>query len=746
MNNSINNILEKLNEEQIKPVLDTDGYVLVIAGAGSGKTRVLTSRIAYLVLEKEVKPSEILAITFTNKAAKEMKERLSQMFDGVDYMWCSTIHSMCVRILRSCIERLGYTKDFTIYDDSDKEKVVKRICQDMGLESDKYVKPAKEYISIAKNNYQTPGEFAKDNTTLTNIDIYYQIMLRYEDTLYSSNSLDFDDLLVKTVEVFQKYPEVKDYYARKFTYIHIDEFQDTNRVQFLIVRLLASANHNLFAVGDDDQSIYGWRGADIDNILSFDKIFLDTKVYKLEQNYRSTKKVLDLANKIIDNNENRRKKVLWTENDNGDDIVFYDAVDERAEASYVALQIKTLMARHNYDYKDFAILVRLNALSRGFEQEFLKYALPYKIFGGFKFYERKEVKDVLGYLKLINNPVDNEAFLRIINCPKRGIGEKTVNALLSYGAENGCSLYDTLVRLEFVQDINAGARAKLESFRRLIFSLQEMVTDKPFDEFIKDVIEKVDFKSMYSEDTEENKNRLMNIDEFVNGAIEFRKDNYEATLSDFLNSITLSSDIDEIDEDNSVVIATIHAVKGLEYKCVFICGLEEGIFPISRASGDIDSEEEERRLMYVSITRARERLFLTKTASRYLHGERKFSSPSRYLKECGVIKPKKPVEKSQDDGEGRRFIPYDDEPVYSNVGYSSSYAKTHVQNIKKQNEKQNSIDYQKFRAGAKVKHPKFGNGTILVVQGNGPSMVADIAFKDFGIKKLAVKFAPLEIV
>ena len=743
MKNSVNEILSKLNETQIQPVLQTEGYVLVIAGAGSGKTRVLTSRIAYLVLEKQVSPSNILAITFTNKAAKEMKERLSLLFDGVDYMWCSTIHSMCVKILRSSIDKLGYSKDFTIYDDSDKEKVLKRICQEMGLEPDKYLKTAKNYISIAKNAGKTPLEFAKDRSDLVNIEVYLEIMLKYEDTLYRSNSLDFDDLLVKTVEIFRQFPEVLNYYASKFSYIHVDEFQDTNEVQFVIVRLLASKHHNLFVVGDDDQSIYGWRGAVIDNILDFDKIFSKTKVYKLEQNYRSTKKILNLANKVIEKNTGRREKVLWTENAEGDDIVYYDAIDERSEAAYVALQIKTLMARYNYSYKDFAVLIRLNALSRGFEQEFLKYALPYRVFGGLKFYERKEIKDVLGYLKLVNNPSDNEAFLRIINCPKRGIGEKTVNALLSYGAENGLSLYDTLVRLEFVADINAGAKAKLAEFRKIIFSLQDKSADMPFDDFIKYTIDEVKFREMYSEDTEENKNRLMNIDEFINSAIEFKKDNYQSTLSDFVNSITLSSDVDDMDVDNAVAIATIHSVKGLEFKCVFIAGLEEGIFPISRASSD-DDEEEERRLMYVSITRAQERLYLTKTASRFLHGERKFTSPSRYLRDCGVITEKRAQKAVSDNDYRRTFSDVDDTPETSNMGYSSSYARNHVEKIKSANQK--VVDYSKFKAGAKVKHVKFGMGTILVVQGSGASMVADIAFKDFGIKKLAVKFAPMEIL
>ena len=746
MNEKVENILLKLNETQLKPVMDTEGHVLVIAGAGSGKTRVLTSRIAYLVLEKSIKPSEILAITFTNKAASEMKERLSNFIDDVEYMWCSTIHSMCVKILRNTIDRLGYTKDFTIYDDSDKEKVIKRICQSMGLEADKYVKASKNYISEAKNRYQTPKDFLDEHEHLPNIKIFYEIMTQYEQTLFRSNSLDFDDLLVKVVKIFLEFPEVSEYYARKFKYIHVDEFQDTNRVQFLIVKILASYHKNLFVVGDDDQSIYGWRGADIDNILDFDKIFKGTKVYKLERNYRSTKKILNLANKIIEKNESRRKKVLWTDNSDGNDIVYYDAIDERSEAGYVALQIKTLMAKYNYDYRDFAVLMRLNALSRGFEQEFLKYGLPYKVFGGFKFFERKEVKDVLGYLKLVNNPRDDESFLRVINCPKRGIGEKTINALLAYSAQTGYSLFDSLSRIEFIEDINSGAKSKLIAFRTLMYSLSEKVTEMPFDDFIKVVIDDTNIKSMYVEDTEDNQNRLMNIDEFINASIEFKKDNIEATLSDYINSITLSSDSDDINSNNAVALATIHSVKGLEFKCVFICGLEEGIFPISRSIDD-GLEEEERRLMYVSITRAEKELFLTKANSRYLHGERKILSPSRYLKDCGVIKEKPQRQNDYFSDRKNDYIPFgDDTPASSGLGgYSSNFAKSHLEKNMRDLEKQKNIDYSKYKQGVKVKHVKFGIGTIRSVFGSGPSMIAEVVFPDFGLKKLAVKFTPMEI-
>lgn len=776
MNQTVENLLLKLNESQLKPVLDTEGPVLVIAGAGSGKTRVLTSRIAYLVLEKGVSPSEILAITFTNKAAKEMKDRLYNFIPDVDRMWCSTIHSMCVKILRSCIERLGYTRNFTIYDETDKDKVVKRICDSIGLPADKHAKPIKNYISEAKNRYQTPEEFFKDNPYIRNGELYLKALLEYERLLFESNALDFDDILVKTVKVFLDYPEVAEYYSKKFRYVHVDEFQDTNRVQFLIVKILAKYHGNLFAVGDDDQSIYGWRGADLSNILDFDKIFKGTKIYKLEQNYRSTKRILSLANKVIGKNKERRDKVLWTENGDGADVVYYDAPDDRTEASYVAVQIKKLMNGYNYKYKDFAVLMRLNALSRGYEQEFLKYNIPYKIYGGFRFYERKEIKDLLGYIKLINNTKDNESFIRIVNCPKRGIGEKSVNALLMSSAEKGKSMFDCLADIETDPAIGGAAKNKFIELRKLLYSLQAKSEELELDEFIKAVVDDTRFLSMFSEDTEENENRKMNIDEFISSAVQFKQDNPEAMISDFVNSVTLSSDTDDINSDDVVSIATIHAVKGLEFKVVFIVGLEEGIFPISRASEDCE-QEEERRLMYVSITRAMERLYMSRADSRFLHGERTITSASRFLKDCGVISErtiKKPEPESYSsyggNGYGSRYNSYNSGSGYNKSDYSgrkdynerndaedipdtgsyggfnSGYYQRKIEQEKAEKSRQNSIDYTKFRPGAKVKHVNFGEGTIITVQGVGASMVADIAFKGYGVKKLAVKFAPIQII
>lgn len=753
MNEMIKNVLNKLNDSQLKPVLDTEGYVLVIAGAGSGKTRVLTSRIAYLVQEKGVDPSEILAITFTNKAANEMKERLYEFVPDVDRMWCSTIHSMCVKILRSSIERLGYTRNFTIYDETDKDKVIKRICDSLGIPADKHAKQIKHYISEAKNRYQTPEEFFKDNPHVLNGDIYLKASLEYERTLYEANSLDFDDILVKTVKIFLDFPEVAEYYSNKFRYVHVDEFQDTNRVQFLIVKILAKTHGNLFAVGDDDQSIYGWRGADLSNILDFDKIFKGTKIYKLEQNYRSTKRILSLANKVISKNSERRFKELWTENDAGADVVYYDAPDDRTEASYVTVQIKKMMSTGEYSYKDFAVLMRLNALSRGFEQEFLKYNLPYKIYGGFRFYERKEIKDLLGYVKLINNVKDNESFIRIVNCPKRGIGEKSVNALMASAAEKGVSMFEALANIETDANLGGAVKNKFIELRKLLYSLQNKSYELELDDFIKATVEDTDFLSIFAENTEENQNKKMNIDEFINSAVQFKQDNPEATLADFVNSVTLSSDTDDLNSDDNVTIATIHAVKGLEFKVVFIVGLEDGIFPLSRAIYDSE-QEEERRLMYVSITRAMERLYLSRSDSRFLHGERSITTPSRFLKDCGVI-AERPLKKSESKyseylSSGNKSYGsgyYDDTPdSSSSTGYDSGFTKRSIEKAQAEQTRQNSIDYTKYKSGVKVKHVKFGEGTIIAVQGAGATMVADVVFKGFGIKKLAVKFAPMEII
>ena len=626
--------LDKLNEEQKKAVLDTEGAVLVLAGAGSGKTRVLTSRIAYIIDKLGVLPQSVLAITFTNKAAGEMKERLSLMVDGAEYIWCSTIHSMCVRILRSTIDRLGYSLNFTIYDEVDKENHIKRIIKRDFHDSEegtlrKKAKDAADFISNAKSNGITCDQIRYKTVRLYNGDKYLPIYETYEREMQSSSCLDFDDLLWKTCEVLERFDDVREHYAEKFKYIHIDEFQDINAVQYRIVKMLASVHGNIFAVGDDDQSIYGWRGAEIKTILNFHKDFKGTKIYKLEQNYRSTKKILDLANTVIKDNVERADKELWTENPDGASIESFEAENGNGEAFFVAKTIKSL-SYYGYAYSDFAVLMRMNALSRSFEQSFLEYGIPYKVYGGFKFFERKEIKDLLAYFKVLINPLDNESILRIINVPKRGIGDKSIEFLVQYAADNKVSIYESLSDVEDFP-LSKGAKDRLKEFRKLISSL--MIDREICDvvELYDRVLEKTNYMSLFSDDTDEADSKKMNVGELKNSVVEFVKQNENATLADYLNSVTLSSDTDEINNGDFVTIATVHAVKGLEYKVVFVVGMDEGLFPSSRTVEE-GNVEEERRLFYVAITRAEERLYITRAKERRLYGkESQFMSRSQFL-------------------------------------------------------------------------------------------------------------------
>lgn len=745
----INKLLSKLNNEQIKPVLDTEGAVLVIAGAGSGKTRVLTTRIAYLVLEKGVLPENILAITFTNKAAGEMKERLAKLVPNANYMQVSTIHSLCVKILRQDIDKIGYDKNFTIYDETDKDKVFKRVFEELNYETDTLLKSAKNLISSAKNECLSPEEFQKENKGLKFIDEITNVYIKYEEYLGRANSLDFDDLLYKTYTLFTKRPDVAERYSKLFKYIHIDEFQDTNKVQLLIAEMLCKKHGNIFVVGDDDQSIYGWRGAKIENILSFEEIFSGAKIYKLEQNYRSTKKILQLANTIIASNVGRRQKELWTDNDEGVRIETFVGSDENGEASFTALQIKNLMARTNLKYGDFAVFMRLNALSRAYEQEFMKYGIPCKIFGGFRFFERKEIKDLLSYLKVVNNPRDDESFLRSIASPKRGIGDKSLSDLREFSTSIGLSLYESIDLLEN-STLSSAVKKKLANYKMLIDSFIDYSKNNPFTASLKHVIEATSFLNQFEEKSEENTSKLSNINELRNSAEQFAKDNLDSTLADYLNSVTLSSDTDDINADDAVTIATIHSAKGLEYPCVFICGLDEEILPVARSLDDTNELEEERRLMYVAVTRAKERLYLTRATSRYMYGMRKFMVQSRFLKEAqAILFPNRAQDERnrQENAYNYSFrFNIDEDRNYSSStsGYSSNYAKTFLNNIAPKQNK--TADYSKYKTGVKVKHVKFGEGMIINVKGEGENIIVNVAFNGVGIKALSVKYAPMEII
>lgn len=752
--------IQQLNSAQILPVKDTEGAILVIAGAGSGKTRVLTNRIAYLVMQKNVNPQDILAITFTNKASDEMKARLERMIGSLNGMWVSTIHSMCVKILRSAIGALGYEKNFSIYSEDDKERVLKRIITEMELEPEKFLKLAKNCISMAKNDGLSPREFKEENFKLKNIGEITEIFVKYEKQLKESNALDFDDLLIKTLNLFMENDEIREYYSNRFKYVHVDEFQDTNTVQYKIIKILASGYKNIFVVGDDDQSIYGWRGAKISNILDFEHDFKGAKVYKLEQNYRSTKNILNVANLIIKNNTARKNKTLWTENDAGSQVELNVANEESDEAQNVAIRIKNAINK-GAKASDFAVLMRINALSRSFEQEFLKYNIPYKVFGGFKFFDRKEIKDLTAYLRIVSNPLDSEAILRVINVPRRGIGDKSINAILTKCGEEQMSVYEALLDAESLP-LNKGAKERIKEFKDLIYNLVLSSGSLSISGLLKAIISKTNFISQYEENTEENQEKKMNIDELVNSAIEFEKANKDATVTDYLSSITLSSDTDDMDSSNYVTVATVHSVKGLEFSTVFVVGLDETVFPISRAVNSEEELEEERRLMYVAITRAKRNLILTRARSRYLYGTRSITIESRFLKEI------QPLLKVSDNGYNR-YSQYGNGSGYGNGGYGNSQYRSYNSYNKDGSDygyypdepsysygktKSFSTGYNfgtpkktdnlgKFRVGTKVFHAKFGKGIVIALKSDGKFI--DVSFTSAGIKTLSAELAPLKI-
>ena len=634
---STEELLQELNEEQIKPVLATEGAVLVLAGAGSGKTRVLTTRIAYLMREKGVSPRSILAITFTNKAANEMKERVSLLGD-TEGMWVCTIHSMCVRILRDFAESAGLNKNFSIYSETERNNILKKAYKetlDGDERDDELFKQIRRAISDAKTQGVTPEEYAAANKGDREIKEITRVFSAYEKHLAENNALDFDDLLSRTLRLLRSDKEAREYLGGKFRYIMVDEFQDTNEVQFEIVRLLSLVHGNLFAVGDDDQSIYGWRGARIENILQFEKQFPSAQIFKLQRNYRSTKNILAVANETIKNNGRRKQKTLWTEKEEGEKVKVYEADEESYESMYVARTIRELV-REGYSYSDFAVLMRVNALTRSFEQEFSADGIPFKVFGGFKFYDRKEIKDMLAYLRLVANPFDNEALIRIINFPRRGIGAKTLEILEDYAQKSGISDYEALLEAYNI-DVASGARAKLSEFGAQIKSWILASAELSVLDLVKKIVKDSGLDIAFSGDDDESVNKKANVEEFVNSVADYERLNGNADLSEYLQQVSLVSDTDEMDETNYVTLATVHAVKGLEFKCVFVVGLEENILPSSRAETDEDALEEERRIMYVAVTRAKERLYLTRSKSRFLYGKRESTVRSRFLKELADV-------------------------------------------------------------------------------------------------------------
>lgn len=734
-------ILNGLNPEQKEAVKATDGPLLIMAGAGSGKTRVLTQRIAYLMVEKGVNPYNILAITFTNKAAKEMRQRIAAVLGGAsEDIWISTFHSMCVRILRKDIDRIGYNRNFTILDTTDQQSVIKGILKDRNIDPKKYDPRAiLASISSSKNELVTPEEFAK-----TAGDYFSQIVsdvyTEYQRRLRKNQALDFDDLIMQTIHLFQRVPEVLEYYQRKFQYIHVDEYQDTNRSQYMLVKLLASRFRNLCVVGDSDQSIYAWRGADISNILSFEKDYPNAKVVMLEQNYRSTKRILQAANQVIANNSGRKDKNLWTENEDGNMIYYYRADSEQGEAQFVIGKIQELRRTSSIPLSDIAILYRTNAQSRVMEEMLLKSNIEYSIVGGIKFYDRKEIKDTLAYLRLIANPDDDISFQRVINVPKRGIGSSSVDKIANFAAMHDMSMYQALEAIELI-GLSPKITKAASEFRDLIQNYTRMQEYLSVTELVEEVIDKSGYVDMLkAEKSIEAQSRLENIEEFMSVSKNFEEANEDKSLIAFLTDLALVADIDKLDEDgqqtDSVVLMTLHSAKGLEFPVVFLIGLEEGVFPHSRSLMEETEMEEERRLAYVGITRAEKQLYLTNAQMRTLFGRTNMNPPSRFVKEIpeDLLEGINPVSNRQ------RMSP-------TQSGSRSSYSQQ--QPTRKAVIRPATIatggEGIGWSVGDKAVHGKWGTGTVVSVKGEGDSKELDIAFPSpVGIKRLLAKFAPIQ--
>lgn len=733
---SIEDKLKTLNDMQRQAVLTTEGPLLLLAGAGSGKTRVLTHRIAYLI-ENGVKPWNILAITFTNKAAREMKERVAAITPRGDEVWVSTFHSTCVRILRREIDKIGYSNKFSIYDADDSERLIKDILKEHNI-SDKVYPPKMVISQIGgqKDRMHSPEDFMEEVERDFRMRKVADIYAIYQERLKENNALDFDDLIFKTVELFNKRPDILDKYQERFRYIMVDEYQDTNGAQYQLVKLLASKYNNLCVVGDDDQSIYGWRGADIKNILDFEKDFKNTVVIKLEQNYRSTGLILESANAVIKNNRTRKAKALWTDRGEGAKLKFHNSSGDRDEANFICKTIDKGITEGR-KYSDYAILYRNNALSRVIEEQLVKDSIPYRLFGGTRFYDRKEIKDIMCYLKVLNNPNDDIAIKRIINVPKRSIGDTTVGKISEYAAENHLSFYMALCGSENIDSLTSRAKSSLVKFVELLNDFNIDAEELPVSELIEKIIDETGYKAeLEAINTDESRGRLENIGELINKAAEFEENNEDADLAQFLEEVALVADVDGYTEgDDTVVLMTLHSSKGLEFDTVFIAGFEESIFPGFRAMQDGTGMEmeEERRLCYVGITRAKRELYLTAAKNRLQHGQRVYNMPSRFLKEI----PSKFIERSEDGltvkkAEGGFGF---EQPVQYNP------AKRVVNPYKMPEPKNVSLD---FTVGDNVKHIKFGIGQVKDMTPAGADYEITVDFVNAGTKKLMSKFANLK--
>ena len=758
----MNPLLTGMNDRQAEAVQTTDGPLLIMAGAGSGKTRVLTHRIAYLIDEKLVNPWNILAITFTNKAAREMKERAFSLNPATEDCLIATFHSMCVRILRREADHIGYNRNFTIVDPGEQRTLIKRILKNLNLDPKKWNERAiLGTISNAKNDLI--DEVAYENMAG---DMYTEIVAKcytaYQKELRQSEAMDFDDLIMLTLRLFDQNPDVLTYYQQRYQYIHVDEYQDTNHAQYQLVKLLASRFKNICVVGDADQSIYGWRGADMQNILDFEKDYPEAKVVLLEENYRSTKTILQAANEVIRNNRNRRPKNLWTQNEDGEEIVYYRANDEQDEALFVARTIDQL-TREGYSHKDFAVLYRTNAQSRTVEEALLKANIPYTMVGGTKFYSRKEIRDVISYLNLIANPSDNISYERVVNEPKRGVGPGTVEKIRNFAASQNVSLLEASSQI-MLSLVKGKAAQSVFDFANLILNLRERLDELTVTELVEIVLEKTGYtEQLVAQGTLESQARIENIEEFLSvtkNFDEYSENDTEETgldkLSRFLNDLALVADTDDAgtQESSEVTLMTLHAVKGLEFPVVFIIGMEENVFPLSRATEEEDELEEERRLAYVGITRAEKVLFLTNANSRLLYGKTNYNRPTRFLNEIssdllnyqGLARPANTSFKaSYVNGKTVQF------------GQGTSLAQA-LQERKRQ-VGPSSISSSQLPFGKNIEatqpdlnwaigdiahHKKWGDGTVLEVSGSGSSLELKINFPEVGLKKLLASVAPIE--
>lgn len=744
-------LTDGMNEKQAEAVMTTEGPLLIMAGAGSGKTRVLTHRVAHLIEDLGVMPWRILAITFTNKAAREMKERIAQLVDAevADAVWVSTFHALAVRILRRDIDKLGYKKDFTILDAGAQRSLVKRIMQDQNIDLEKFQpRSFQSAISNAKNAMQDVATYTEQAGTQFEV-LVAGVYKEYQHQLAVAQSVDFDDLIMLTIELLKREPEVLSFYQDKFQYIHVDEYQDTNDAQYELVRMLATGRENLAVVGDSDQSIYGWRGANIQIILNFEKDYPNAHTVMLEQNYRSTQTILDAANAVIANNAERIAKNLWTSNGAGDKITYYRGQSERDEAIFVMSQIRDAVNERRFNYRDFAILYRTNAQSRTIEESLVKANIPYTMVGGSKFYDRKEIRDILAYLALITNPADNEAFMRVVNEPKRGLGATSLERLRIFANQNDWPLLDAAANAALVPDLQSRAVNQLTQFADLINTFRQQTEfDLSVTDLTNQVLDKTGYRQQFvDQPTPENMARVENLDEFLTVTKQF-DDHYEPTEEsvskyvDFMGELALVSDLDSVDEqdNDNVTLMTLHAAKGLEFPVVFLVGMEEGIFPSSRSMDDESQLQEERRIAYVGITRAKQKLYLTNAYSRQLYGRTSSNAPSRFIGEIDDQLIEEPfVQKLSQTRNLEERLPF----AKRTQAATATTFRAHTTSTREVNTKTTGAEKATWSVGDQVMHKKWGTGTVVKTQGAGEDQELDIEFAEQGMKRLLAAFAPI---